>query len=232
MKNGLPSVSRKIVVANSSGVSCSPMTSMSALTPSRSRPRSSTRSNSRLAAQHGQRVGERVATIEVDVAIRPEDQETVAVEVAGEVLQEQQRRLVGPVQVVEHEHHGLSRPRVVRNVVTPSNRRSRSASPVERRATAAGRRTAGAAPTRASRPRTRCTRARRAARRRARARVYVRSASTNGRYGTPTSPSYEWPQHDLAPRTPAYVVASSTSRVLPMPGSPTTSTSRARPATA
>lgn len=65
-----------------------------------------------LAAERGDRIGERVRSVELDVAVRAHDQDALAAQVAGEVLEEQQRRLVGPVQVVEDQDQRAGRRRV------------------------------------------------------------------------------------------------------------------------
>ena len=57
-----------------------------------------------LSPQNRNRVGQWVRAVELDVSIRAHDQDALAAKVAREVLQQQQRRLVGPVQVVEHQH--------------------------------------------------------------------------------------------------------------------------------
>ena len=55
--------------------------------------------------------GERVVAAELDVAVGAEDQQAARGELAGDELEQQQRGLVGPVQVVEHEHHRAGRGR-------------------------------------------------------------------------------------------------------------------------
>ena len=51
-----------------------------------------------------ERVGERVVAAELDVAVGADQQQAGAGEPAGDEAQQQQRGLVGPVQVVEHDH--------------------------------------------------------------------------------------------------------------------------------
>ena len=55
-------------------------------------------------AQRRDRLGEWMRALELDVAVGPDDQETRAADPAGEVHEQQQRRLVGPVHVVEDDH--------------------------------------------------------------------------------------------------------------------------------
>ena len=56
-----------------------------------------------LAPQLAQHFGERMAPVEVDVAVGADDEQAAAGQPPGEVLQQQQARLVGPVDVVEDE---------------------------------------------------------------------------------------------------------------------------------
>src|SRR5262249_53770655 len=55
------------------------------------------------ASQLAEHLGERVAPIEIDVAVGPEDDETGLSEAAKEVPEQEERRAICPVQVVEHE---------------------------------------------------------------------------------------------------------------------------------
>ena len=65
-----------------------------------------------LASQFREHCGERVTPVEFDVAIRADHDQSAALDAAREMLQEQQRRLVGPVQVVELQHNGIGLRRV------------------------------------------------------------------------------------------------------------------------
>ena len=56
--------------------------------------------------QVGERLGERMMAPELDVAVGADDQQSGVREAPGDEAQQQQRRLVGPVQVVEDEHQG------------------------------------------------------------------------------------------------------------------------------
>ena len=56
-----------------------------------------------LPAEVGQHVGQRMAAVEVGVAVGGQDEHPHRRDRAQEVAQQEQRRLVGPVQVVEHE---------------------------------------------------------------------------------------------------------------------------------
>ncbi len=86
--------------------------------PSRS-PRSTMRSYGRLAAQRAQHLGERVRAIELDVAVGARGSAAGSPgELARQVPQQEQRRLVGPVQVVEVEHERRCPPPRRRNSVT------------------------------------------------------------------------------------------------------------------
>ncbi len=60
-----------------------------------------------LAAEVGERVRERMAAIEVRVAIRAEHQQPHRRRRTQEVAEQHERRLVGPVDVVEHQHDRL-----------------------------------------------------------------------------------------------------------------------------
>ncbi len=59
------------------------------------------------ACQLGQRLLERVLAPELHVAVGPEQEQTRGAELSGQELQEQQRGLVRPVQVVDHEGQRL-----------------------------------------------------------------------------------------------------------------------------
>ena len=62
------------------------------------------RSGDRLASQLGEGRRERVRQRRIDVAVRADDQQAALAKLAGDELKKQERRLVGRVQVVEHEH--------------------------------------------------------------------------------------------------------------------------------
>ena len=134
-----------------------------------------------LSPQRGDHVGERMGAVELDVAIRAHDQDALATQVARQVLQQQERRLVGPVEVVEHEHDRTARPprwrgtpRRPRRAASVRRRRRARATPADRGIGRAGRR-------RSSRPPGRPCSARRATRRRpCRARRCARLRRTAG----------------------------------------------------
>ena len=111
------------------------------------------------------------AAVEIDVSIGADDRDPLVAEVAREVLEHEQRRLVGPVQVVEHDHDRV----LARGVAEEGRRPPRTAAAARRhrrgRWAPGCRGSAGAAPTRASRSREpRCRAPHAARRRRARAR--------------------------------------------------------------
>jgi len=54
-----------------------------------------------LVAQRGDGLPQRVGALEFDIPVGPDQQHAVAANASGEVEQQQQRRLVGPVEVVE-----------------------------------------------------------------------------------------------------------------------------------
>ncbi len=56
-------------------------------------------------AQLAQHPGQRVVAAELDVAVGADDQQARGADLAGHVLEQQQRGLVGPVQVVEEQDH-------------------------------------------------------------------------------------------------------------------------------
>ncbi len=60
-----------------------------------------------LAGQLSKRLGEGVASGDVDVAIRADHQQPGIGQVAGQELQQQQRRAVRPVQILQNEHQRL-----------------------------------------------------------------------------------------------------------------------------
>ena len=60
----------------------------------------------RLAAQVGEQIGQRMVAAEPDVSVADHDEQPGVCGRAHEVPQQEHRRLVGPVQVVEHEHRG------------------------------------------------------------------------------------------------------------------------------
>ena len=76
---------------------------------SRSRPVSGEPARDRLPREGGERVAERFGERRVHVAVGADDQDPAVGELAGHELQQQQRGLVGGVQVVEHEHERLRR---------------------------------------------------------------------------------------------------------------------------
>ena len=122
-KNGLPSV-----VSNSAPASAGP-TSLPASTASRLST-SSTRQapdddtlEELVAPQIGERLGEWVHARQLVVAIDAEHERRALLRRAEQVAHEQQRGLVGPLQVVEHERHRLDRAMPVTSTVTASNRR-------------------------------------------------------------------------------------------------------------
>ncbi len=55
----------------------------------------------------GQRRRQGVAAVDLDVAVGADDQQPRTGEIAGEVLQQVERALVGPVQVLQHQQQGL-----------------------------------------------------------------------------------------------------------------------------
>ena len=59
-----------------------------------------------LAPELGQHLCQRMLDVELGLPVGAEHQETGLARIASQVLQQQQGRLVGPMQVVEHEHHG------------------------------------------------------------------------------------------------------------------------------
>ncbi len=54
----------------------------------------------------GEGIGQRVLAVEFDVAVGAEDEHAVLRREAGDVAHHGDGAAVGPVQVVEHEHHG------------------------------------------------------------------------------------------------------------------------------
>jgi len=84
-----------------------------------------------LAAQGGDRLGQRVLAVQFDVAVGVQQQEPHAGQLAGEELEEQQRGRVRPVQIVQRDHQGLPGCRILEKVgdaVEPICRRSVSGS--------------------------------------------------------------------------------------------------------
>ena len=59
---------------------------------------------SALAIELGERLGERMGARQLGVAVGADDEQAHVRELAREVLEKQQRRLVRPVDVVEHDH--------------------------------------------------------------------------------------------------------------------------------
>ena len=57
------------------------------------------------AEQLAERLGQRVVAPELDVAIGADQQEAAVCQAPSDKSQQQQRRLVGPVQIVEDEDH-------------------------------------------------------------------------------------------------------------------------------
>jgi hypothetical protein len=66
----------------------------------------------RLAPQGGEHLGEGMGPVEVDVAVGADHEQAQVADVARQVAQQQQRWLVGPVQVVEQEYQRLRAGRV------------------------------------------------------------------------------------------------------------------------
>ena len=171
-------------------------------------------------AEVGEHLGQRLAAVEVGVAVRAHDQEARVVGRRGDVAQHEQRRLRRPVQVVDHEQdrRGLGagararrqRPRTGGTATS----RDRSEIGAGRSGHAVGEarhepdELAGVAPERVARL--------------ASARSWSTtnaSASTNGWYGTPSSSSQR-PKSTVMPCACTRRASSADSRVLPMPGSP------------
>ena len=98
----------------------------------------------------GEHLGERMSAVEVGVAVRREDEQPHRRTGTEHVAEQQQRRLVGPVHVVEHEDHrdrsatsrrgSRSPPRTVGDVRSPGRpapvRRARARAPRDREACA------------------------------------------------------------------------------------------------
>jgi hypothetical protein len=61
-----------------------------------------------LAAQRGEHLGQRVVAVEVGVAVRAEQQDSAVADLARHELEQEQRGLVGRVQVVEHDRERLA----------------------------------------------------------------------------------------------------------------------------
>src|SRR5262249_13627561 len=59
------------------------------------------------AAERRQHLRERMTVLDVNVAIGADDEQSCVAHLSSEELQQQERRLVGPVKVVEQEHRGL-----------------------------------------------------------------------------------------------------------------------------
>ncbi len=59
------------------------------------------------APERGQDLGERVALLDLDVAVRGDEEDASVLDLAREELEQQQRRLVRPVEVVEDQHQRL-----------------------------------------------------------------------------------------------------------------------------
>ncbi len=149
-------------------------------------------------------------------------------EIAGEVLEQEQRRLVGPVQVVEESTTGSRRGRCA-----GTRHAARTGGAARRRPrAAAGRQSRGSAGglgDQRSRPLARRARARPQHGVGARADVLAERFDERQVRQRPTSPSYSGPISTCAPRTGRRRVNSSASRVLPIPGSPTSITSEPLP---
>ena len=72
--------------------------------------------NQALAREVGQDLGERMATRQLHVAVRPEHQDARPRELPREELEEEQRRRVRPVEVVQEHDQGLALGRVLQEV--------------------------------------------------------------------------------------------------------------------
>ena len=82
----------------------------------------------RFAAELGQRLRERVLAVELDVAVRPDDQQSLLSGEARDVPEHRDRSLVCPVQIVEEQHDRRALRMAMRNCETASSRRKRSSS--------------------------------------------------------------------------------------------------------
>ena len=164
-----------------------------------------------------------MAARELDVAVGADQQQARVGKLTRDELEQEQRSLVGPVQVVQDEHegpasdsHSSGSPR--------SSRRGESGLAEDRR----GRKglpdpaAAGARRGRARRRRQHPCRAPREAARGRGSRTQERSACTHGQYGGAPSASQQRPQSTSAPLSAARLASSSARRLLPMPGSPPT----------
>ena len=99
--SGLPSVSAWTAATSSAGTNCA--TSVSVRPPSGSLRVTGSRARAESVSRSGS------VSVGVHVAVGADDQDPAVGELAGHELQQQQRGLVGGVQVVEHEHERLRR---------------------------------------------------------------------------------------------------------------------------
>ena len=78
------------------------------------------------AGQLGQGIGQRVGASHLSIPVGPDDQDLAIWQLAGQVFQQQQRRLVCPMQIIQHQHQwlGLGKAREkIRNRVKQSEAR-------------------------------------------------------------------------------------------------------------
>ena len=150
---------------------------------------------------------------------------------AGRPMQQRAEQLdrgrVGPVEVVEHEHERLGRRRAARAARAPRGGcdSARAGGATSRPAASAGQRREDRAPARREHRHPRVSN-----RRGASPSTYSSSASTKTQKGRSRSSSDAEPARTSWPWASARATSSVSSRVLPMPGSPTSATSCRAPA--
>ena len=95
--------SRRAAAATKSGAASVPRAATSSATSPRASPSSGTWREHRVAAQRGDQLRQRVAVVELGVAVGAEEHRAPRLRRPDQVAQHLQRRAVGPLQVVEHE---------------------------------------------------------------------------------------------------------------------------------
>ena len=104
MKKGLPSVSRKTAFVSPDGGADPLILGQQLLHARLVQPPERDPRRQPLPQQRFERLRERPLHVELDVAVRADDEQPHRGEVRREVLQQLERRFVGPVQVVQQDH--------------------------------------------------------------------------------------------------------------------------------